>query len=381
MKYRQLGAAGPRVSAIGLGCSGMSADYGVPDDVESTATIHRAIEQGVNMLDTSDAYGAGRNEQLIASAIAGRRDGLIVATKFGNIRGPGGERGGTNGKPDYVPVACEASLKRLGIDVIDLYYIHRIDPDVPIEDTVGAMARLVEQGKVRHLGLCEAGPETIRRAHATHPLCAVQMEYSLWTRDAEERILPALRELGIALVAYSPLGRGFLTATFKRRDDLIPTRSAPRPPALSRGQFRAQREAARADRAAGSGKGLDAWPGGARLGARSGRGRGADPGHQAAQLPRAEHRRRRPWPQRRRDRGSQRRLSTGRCRGPALSRVPAPQARHLSRCGRVAALFAHPLAFVARIPDCAAISPLMRAAVASVAARIMPISSSERLGL
>ena len=184
MEYRQLGAAGPRVSAIGLGCSGMSSDYGVPDDAESVATIHLAIELGVNMLDTSDAYAAGRNEQLIASAIAGRRDGLIVATKFGNIRGPGGERGGTNGKPDYVPVACEASLQRLGIDVIDLYYVHRIDPDVPIEDTVGAMARLVEQGKVRHLGLCEAGPETIRRAHAVHPLAAVQMEYSLWTRDA-----------------------------------------------------------------------------------------------------------------------------------------------------------------------------------------------------
>jgi aryl-alcohol dehydrogenase-like predicted oxidoreductase len=223
MQYRQLGTTGPRVSAIGLGCSGMSADYGVPDDVEATATIQRAIERGVNMLDTSDAYGAGRNEQLIASALAGRRAGVIVASKFGNIRGPGGKRGGTNGKPEYVPVACEASLQRLRIDVIDLYYVHRIDPDVPIEDTVGAMARLVEQGKVRHLGLCEAGPETIRRAHAVHPLAAVQMEYSLWTRDAEEKILPVTRELGIAFVAYSPLGRGFLTATFRSRDDLIPT--------------------------------------------------------------------------------------------------------------------------------------------------------------
>jgi aryl-alcohol dehydrogenase-like predicted oxidoreductase len=237
MRFRQLGTRGPRVSAIGLGCSGMSSDYGVPDDVESVATIHRAIERGVNMLDTSDAYGAGRNEQLIAGAIAGRRDGLIVATKFGNIRGPGGERGGTNGKPDYVPVACEASLKRLGIDVIDLYYVHRIDPDVPIEDTVGAMARLVEQGKVRHLGLCEAGPETIRRAHAVHPLSAVQMEYSLWTRDAEERILPALRELGIALVAYSPLGRGFLTATFKSRGDLIPKDRRHAHPRFHEGNF------------------------------------------------------------------------------------------------------------------------------------------------
>jgi aryl-alcohol dehydrogenase-like predicted oxidoreductase len=237
MQYRQLGTTGPRVSAVGLGCSGMSADYGVPDDVEATATIQRAIELGVNMLDTSDAYGAGRNEQLIAGAIAGRREGVIVATKFGNIRGPGGERGGTNGKPDYVPVACEASLKRLGIDVIDLYYVHRIDQGVPIEDTVGAMARLVEQGKVRHLGLCEAGPETIRRAHATHPLAAVQMEYSLWTRDAEDKILAVTRELGIALVAYSPLGRGFLTATFRSRDDLIPKDRRHDHPRFQEGNF------------------------------------------------------------------------------------------------------------------------------------------------
>jgi aryl-alcohol dehydrogenase-like predicted oxidoreductase len=201
------------------------------------ATIHRAIELGVNMLDTSDAYGAGRNEQLVAGAIAGRRDGLIVATKFGNIRGPGGERGGTNGRPEYVPVACEASLKRLGIDVIDLYYVHRIDPDVPIEETVGAMALLVEQGKVRYLGLCEAGPDTIRRAHRVHPLSAVQMEYSLWTQDAEDRILRVTRELGIALVAYSPLGRGFLTGTFKSRDDLIPTDRRHAHPRFHEGNF------------------------------------------------------------------------------------------------------------------------------------------------
>jgi aryl-alcohol dehydrogenase-like predicted oxidoreductase len=189
------------------------------------------------MLDTSDAYGAGKNEQLIATAIPGYRDKLLIATKFGNIRGPKGERGGTNGKPEYVPLACEASLERLGIEVIDLYYVHRIDPDVPIEDTVGAMARLVEQGKVRFLGLCEAAPETIRRAHAVHPLTAVQMEYSLWTRDAEQTILPLLRELGIGLVAYSPLGRGFLTASFRRRDDLIPTDRRHAHPRFQEGNF------------------------------------------------------------------------------------------------------------------------------------------------
>ncbi len=221
MKQRKLGANGPLVSAIGLGCSGMSGDYGVPDDAESIRTIHRAIELGVNMFDTSDAYSAGKNEQLLAQGIKGKRDGLIIASKFGNVRGPNGERGGVNGKPEYVPVACEASLKRLGIDAIDLYYIHRIDRSVPIEETVGAMSRLVEQGKVRYLGLCEAGADTIRRAHKTHPLAAIETEYSLWTRDIERGILPAIRELGIGLVAYCPLGRGFLSGAFKKRDDLI----------------------------------------------------------------------------------------------------------------------------------------------------------------
>ncbi|WP_406858174.1 aldo/keto reductase [Alsobacter sp. KACC 23698] len=239
MKTRRLGRTGPVVSAIGLGCSGMSSDYGVPDDAESTATIRLAIDRGVTVFDTSDAYGAGRNEELIGAAIAGRREGLVIATKFGNIRGPNGERGGVNGKPDYVPVACEASLRRLGIDCIDLYYQHRIDPSVPIEETVGAMARLVEQGKVRHLGLCEAGVDTIRRAHATHPLAAVQMEYSLWTRDAESKILPALRALGVALVPYSPLGRGFLTGAFRSRDDLIPTDRRHAHPRFQSGNFEA----------------------------------------------------------------------------------------------------------------------------------------------
>jgi aryl-alcohol dehydrogenase-like predicted oxidoreductase len=236
MKSRMLGNE-LRVSAIGLGCSGMSADYGVPDDVESIATIHRAAELGINLLDTSDAYAAGVNEQLVGQAVKGRRDQYFIASKFGNIRGPGGQRGGVNGKPDYVPVACDASLKRLGIDVIDLYYIHRIDPTVPIEETVGAMARLVEQGKVRYLGLCEAGPNTIRRAHKTHPLAALETEYSLWSRDVEAEILPTLRELGISLVAYSPLGRGFLTGTFAKRSDLIEADRRHAHPRFQEGNF------------------------------------------------------------------------------------------------------------------------------------------------
>jgi aryl-alcohol dehydrogenase-like predicted oxidoreductase len=236
MKYRQLGQ-GLRVSAIGLGCSGMSADYGVPDDVESIATIHRCIDLGITMLDTSDAYAAGVNEELVGQAIKGKRDKFLIASKFGNIRGPGGQRGGVNGKPDYVPVACEASLKRMEIDTIDLYYIHRIDPNVPIEDTVGAMARLVQQGKVRHLGLCEAGAHTIRRAHKTHPITAIETEYSLWTRDVETEVLPTLKELGIGLVPYSPLGRGFLSGSFAKREDLIPTDRRHAHPRFQEGNF------------------------------------------------------------------------------------------------------------------------------------------------
>lgn len=236
MQYRKLGQDF-RVSAIGLGCSGMSADYGVPDDVESTATIHRAAELGINLLDTSDAYAAGVNEQLVGEAVKGRRDKYFIASKFGNIRGPNGQRGGVNGRPDYVPVACEASLKRMGVDVIDLYYIHRIDANVPIEDTVGAMSRLVEQGKVRYLGLCEAGPSTIRRAHRVHPLTALETEYSLWTRDIEDEILPTLRKLGIGLVAYCPLGRGFLSGAFQTRDDLLPADRRHAHPRFQEGNF------------------------------------------------------------------------------------------------------------------------------------------------
>jgi aryl-alcohol dehydrogenase-like predicted oxidoreductase len=218
MQQRRLGQL--QVSALGLGCMGMSEFYGSGDEAESIATIHRAIELGVTFLDTADMYGVGRNEELVGRAIADRRDKVVLATKFGNVRGPDGERLGINGKPDYVRQACEASLKRLKIDVIDLYYQHRVDPETPIEDTVGAMADLVRQGKVRCLGLSEAGPQTIRRAHAVHPITALQTEYSLWSRDPEDQILPIVRELGIGFVPYSPLGRGFLTGQIKSIDDL-----------------------------------------------------------------------------------------------------------------------------------------------------------------
>ena len=220
MQYRQLGADGPNVSALGLGCMGMSEFYGQGDDAESIATLRRALDLGVNFLDTADMYGVGRNEVLVGRAINGRRDEVFLATKFGNMRGPNGEFLGVNGRPDYVRQSCEASLKRLGVDVIDLYYQHRVDPAVPIEETVGAMADLVCAGKVRWLGLSEAAPATIRRAHAVHPISALQSEYSLWSRDPDGVLLDTVRELGIAFVAYSPLGRGFLTSQIKSLDDL-----------------------------------------------------------------------------------------------------------------------------------------------------------------
>jgi aryl-alcohol dehydrogenase-like predicted oxidoreductase len=227
MKMRKLGTHGPEVSAVGLGCMGMSISYGEPNDEESIATMHRAIDLGVNLVVTSDAYGNGVNEALVGKALKGRRDKVLIATKFGNLalasRGDAGAAPAlTGGHPDYVPQACEKSLKMLGVDVIDIYGLHRVDKTVPIEDTVGAMKRLVEQGKVRYLQLSEAGPETIRRAHKVHPIVAVETEYSLWSRDVENEVLPACRELGIGFMAYAPLGRGFLTATMKTLDALLP---------------------------------------------------------------------------------------------------------------------------------------------------------------
>ncbi|HET7763709.1 MAG TPA: aldo/keto reductase [Burkholderiales bacterium] len=222
METRKLGKGGPEVPAIGLGCMGMTGIYGEPNEAESIATVHRSIELGVNLIVTSDAYGAGTNEELVGRAIRGKRDRVLLATKFGNLGLSGFKlpEGLSAGHPDYVPLACEASLKRLGVDVIDIYGLHRVDPKVPIEDTVGAMKKLVEQGKVRHLALSEAGAQTVKRAHKVHPLAALETEYSLWSRDVERDILPACRELGIALMAYSPLGRGFLAATIKSLDAL-----------------------------------------------------------------------------------------------------------------------------------------------------------------
>ncbi|MED2973782.1 aldo/keto reductase [Fictibacillus sp. B-59209] len=220
MQKRKLGNEGLEVSSLGLGCMGMSDFYSGQDDQESLKTIHHALELGVNFLDTADMYGVGKNEELVGAAISDRRKDVILATKFGNVRGEDGSFLGVNGHPKYVKEACENSLRRLGTDYIDLYYQHRVDPGIPIEETVGAMSILAQEGKIRYLGLSEASPETIRRAHDVHPITAVQTEYSLWSRDVEEQILPAIRELGIGFVPYSPLGRGFLTGQIKRFEDL-----------------------------------------------------------------------------------------------------------------------------------------------------------------
>src|SRR5512144_97633 len=220
METRKLGTQGLAVSALGLGCMGMSEFYRGADEQESIATLQRAIELGVTLLDTADMYGPFKNEELVGRALKGRREKVVLATKFGNQRGTDGSFLGVNGKPEYVRSACDASLRRLGVERIDLYYQHRVDPTVPIEDTVGAMAELVRAGKVRWLGLSEAAPATIRRAHRVHPISALQTEYSLWSRDPEDEILPTLRALGIGFVPYSPLGRGFLTGRFRRFEDL-----------------------------------------------------------------------------------------------------------------------------------------------------------------
>src|ERR671932_749272 len=220
MERRKLGQQGLEVSAQGLGCMGMSEFYGDADEAECIATIHRALELGVTLLDTSDIYGPFTNERLVGRASPGRRDQVVLATKFGVVRDEDGTRRGIDGSPDYVRSACEASLRRLGIDHIDLYYQHRVDPKTPIEETVGAMGELVREGKVRFLGLSEAAPDTIRRAHATHPISALQTEYSLWSREPEAEILPTLRELGIGMVPYAPLGRGFLTGRFRSSETL-----------------------------------------------------------------------------------------------------------------------------------------------------------------
>src|SRR5690242_16129686 len=220
MNKRRLGNQGLKVSGLGLGCMGMSDFYGTRDDAESIATIHRALDLGIDFLDTADVYGPFTNELLVGKAIKGKRSQVVLATKFGNVRAPDGRFLGQNGRPEYVKAACDASLGRLGVDHIDLYYQHRVDRAVPIEETVGAMADLVQQGKVRFLGLSEASAQTVRRAHAVYPISALQTEYSLWSRDVEQEILPAVRALGIGFVAYSPLGRGFLTGQIKRPEDI-----------------------------------------------------------------------------------------------------------------------------------------------------------------
>ena len=269
LEHRTLGKGGPSVSAIGLGCMSLSGIYGAADDAASEDLIRQAIDEGVDHLDSSDMYGWGHNEQVIGRALKGRRDRVVLATKFGQTQNPGGPNG-VNGRPEYVMQACEASLQRLGVDVIDLYYQHRVDPNVPIEETVGAMAKLVQQGKVRHLGLSEASPATIRRAHAVHPIAAVQTEYSLLYRTEAEETRETTRPLGISYVAYAPLGRGFLTGAMQTFADVDGRRAAH--PRFQQAELRPQPRAGRGDRGDGKGEGLHAGPAHAGLAAGSGTG-------------------------------------------------------------------------------------------------------------
>ncbi len=258
MQQRKLGSQGLTVSQMGLGCMGMSEFYGPAEEQESVATIHRAIDLGIAFLDTADIYGPFKNEELVGKAIRGRRDQVIIATKFGIVRGPEPSMRGVNGSPAYVKSSCDASLKRLGIDTIDLYYQHRVDPKVPIEETVGAMADLVRAGKVRFLGLSEASAATLRRAHAMYPITALQTEYSLWSRDPEDDLLPTTRELGIGFVAYSPLGRGFLTGQIQRFEDLAPDDYRRMSPRFQGENFEKNMELVRRIEAIAAGKGCSA---------------------------------------------------------------------------------------------------------------------------
>ncbi len=284
MRYRRLGKSSLVVSAVGLGCMGMSEFYGDTDDRESVATIRHAIDSGITLLDTADMYGSGRNEELVARAIEQRRHEVIVATKFGNVRGEGGSFLGVNGRPEYVQQACEASLQRLRIATIDLYYQHRVDVEVPIEETVGAMARLVEQGKVRYLGLSEAGAKTIRRAHATHPITALQTEYSLWTRDPEDEILGVCRELGIGFVAYSPLGRGFLTGQFKKFEDIPANDYRRQSPRFQGENFEKNLKLVESIQLFGGREAVHAGTARPGMGSRARRRCGPDPRHKAPQI-------------------------------------------------------------------------------------------------